>query len=308
MVIHDRSYSRWDGDKNARPHAWAVILDRGVVTGLSTLFKRKLFAQIFSLAAYGPFLLAVGLLYANFFFSTNVDNAEFAELGRELNDGGLLQLVTPRADTAFLYLFMIQKWFALALCVIVGAGLIAEDRRTNALELYLSRPVLVVEYIVGKASVLGFFIAMVTVVPAVILVLVHMVLSDLSGDGMGEQVRLIGRVLMAGGLGGLVLSVLVLTASSLSRRARSAAITFVGFLVLLEGVVGGMLREVFHEDALKALSIHFNVGQCMAWLLDSEVNFDGTVPVATSAVVLAVWMVVCLAVILRRVRPVEIVA
>ncbi|MFT7461995.1 MAG: hypothetical protein ACI9EF_000330 [Pseudohongiellaceae bacterium] len=305
MVIHDRSYSRWDGDKTARPNAWWVILDRGVLTGMNLLFKRKMFAQAFCLAAYGPFLAAVGLLYANFYFSTNAD---FAEMSQQLQQGGMLDLVTPRGDTAFFYLFSIQKWFALILCVIVGAGLIAEDRRTNALELYLSRPVLVFEYLAGKASVLGFFIAMVTVVPGVILIFVHMVLSGLTGDMVGEQLRLMGRVVAAGALGGLVLSLLVLTASSLSQRARSASIAFVGFLVLLEGVVGGMVRGVFHDDALKALSIEFNVSQCMAWLLGSTANLDDTVPLATSAIALGVLIVVCLTVILRRIRPVEIVA
>ncbi len=305
MVIHDRSYSRWDGDKTSGPRPWWVILDRGVLTGLSQLFKRKLFAQAFCLAAYGPFLAGVGLLYANFFFSTNLD---FANEARQLQEGGLLDLVTPSGDTAFFYLFFIQKWFALVLCVIVGAGLIAEDRRTNALEIYLSRPVLVVEYLLAKASILGFFIAMVTVVPAVILILVHMALTDPADMVMGEQLGLMGWVVLAGGLAGLVLSLLVLTASSLSQRARSASISFVAFLVLFEGVIGGMVREIFRNDALKALSIEFNVGQCMAWLLDSPANFDETVPVGTSATVLAVLVVVCLAIIRRRIRPVEIVA
>ena len=305
MVIHDRSYSRWDGDKTRAPRAWWIILDRGVLTGLSTLFKRKLFAQVFCLAAYGPFVVGVGLLYANFFFSTNLD---FAQEARDLQEGGLLDLVTPNGDTAFLYLFEVQKWFALAICVIVGAGLIAEDRRTNALELYLSRPVLVVEYLLAKASILGFFVAMVTVVPAVILILVHMALSDPAHAAMGEQLGLMGRVVAAGGLAGLVLSLLVLTASSLSQRARSASISFVAFIVLFEGVIGGMVREVFHNDGLKALSIDFNVGQCMAWLLDSPANFDETVPVGISAAVLAGVVALCLAIILRRIRPVEIVA
>jgi ABC-type transport system involved in multi-copper enzyme maturation permease subunit len=305
MVIHDRSYSRWDGDKTGPTRAWSVILDRGVVTGLNSLFKRKLFAVLFILAAYGPFLAVIGVLYVNFFLMTN---PEFTEASRQMQEGPMLDALIPRGKSAFLYLFKIQSWFALALCVIIGAGLIAEDRRTNALELYLSRPVLVFDYVVGKLAVLGFFIAMVTVVPALILVLVYMVLNGLESEMVAEQLRLMGRVVLAGSVAGLIPAVLVLTASSLSKRARSAAITFVGFLVLLEGVIGGMLSEGFRDDALKVVSIHFNVSQCVAWLLDSASDLDPTVPLANSVIVLAGWLVLCFAIILRKVRPVEIVA
>jgi len=305
MVIHDRSYSRWDGDKTAPARAWAVILDRGVVTGLNLLFKRKFFAVMFILSAYGPFLAVIGALYLNFFFMTN---PEFDEASRWMQEGPWLDALTPRGESAFFYLFNIQEWFALVLCVIIGAGLIAEDRRTNALELYLSRPVLVFDYVLGKLAVLGFFIAMVTVVPGLILIVVYMVLNGLEAQMVVVQLELMGRVVMAGALAGLVPAVLVLTASSLSKRARSAAIAFVGFLVLLEGVISGMLHEGFRDDALKVVSIHFNVSQCVAWLLDSPVDLDPTVPLVNSIIVLVGWLVLCCLIILRKVRPVEIVA
>ena len=305
MVVHDRGYKRWDGDRGRRVQGVSVIFERGVMTALSGLFKRKVLALLLSFAAYGPFLLGLGTMYLYFYFSSQ---PEFANQARGMQESGALDMITPNADTMWGYLFRVQKWFALILCVLVGSGLIAEDRRSNALELYLSRPLRLRDYLLGKLAVVGFFLAMVTVVPALILVLVHMMLTGLDPALLPAQLSLLWRTPLAGGLSILVLSVVVLTASSLAQRARNAAILFIGVLAAVEGLLAGMLREVFRDSAYKLLSLDFNVGQLMAWLLDDPLELDPAVPVLRSALVLAAWMTVCLVVIHRRVRPVEVVA
>ena len=39
MVIHDRSYSRWDGDRTRPVKAVPVILESGIKRGVATLFR-----------------------------------------------------------------------------------------------------------------------------------------------------------------------------------------------------------------------------------------------------------------------------
>ena len=53
--------------------------------------------------------------------------------------------------------------------VYVGAGLIANDRRANALQIYLSKPLSRAEYVVGKLAILMVFLLLVTWVPAFLL-------------------------------------------------------------------------------------------------------------------------------------------
>ena len=43
-----------------------------------------------------------------------------------------------------------QGLFVFFVTIFVGAGLIANDRRANALQIYLSKPLLRIEYIAGK--------------------------------------------------------------------------------------------------------------------------------------------------------------
>jgi ABC-type transport system involved in multi-copper enzyme maturation permease subunit len=305
MVIHDRGYQRWDGDKRAPVRGVSVILDRGVTTALAGLFRKKLFAQLLSFAAYGPFLFGLGVMYLHFFFSSH---PELSRVAADMEQSGLLDEVTPNADTVWGYLFIVQKWFGLVLCVLVGSGLIAEDRRTNALELYLSRPLRLRDYVLGKLAVIGFFLAMVTIVPCMILVVVH---SLLHGVGPGEadlQLGLLWRAPLAGGVEILMAAMLVLAASSLAQRARNAAILFIGGLAVVEGVIAGLLQEVFRDSTFKLVSIDFNVGQVMAWILDNVEEFDPEVSVVQSWLVLGFWLILATTVILRRVRPVEVVA
>ena len=82
MVVHDRSYARWDGDRERHVAAGWVITERGVVATVSALFKRKLFAQLLTLVGFAPFLFAVGLMYTRFFVMSNPQLAHLDGLAR----------------------------------------------------------------------------------------------------------------------------------------------------------------------------------------------------------------------------------
>src|SRR5688572_27278815 len=58
-----------------------------------------------------------------------------------------------------------QDIFVFFMVIFAGAGLIATDRRANALQIYLSKPLMRAEYIAGKAAVLFTFVMLVTWVP-----------------------------------------------------------------------------------------------------------------------------------------------
>src|SRR5207249_10438089 len=67
-----------------------------------------------------------------------------------------------------------QEVFLFFITVYAGAGLIATDRRANALQIYLSKPLTRVEYIFGKLAILMTFLLLVTWLPAIVLVIVQM--------------------------------------------------------------------------------------------------------------------------------------
>jgi hypothetical protein len=217
-------------------------------------------------------------------------------------------MTTVNPELLFFYLARMQWIFVFLACLLVGAGLISEDRRANALELYLSRPVTVAQYVLGKFLAIAFFVALVTLVPALLAVLAQLALSWNEPGEIGRLLLLLPRTLVAGCAYVLVPSLVVLGASSLALKARNAAVGFVAFLLLLEGPVSNILTTVFRQDHFWLLSFRHNLGQVVAWLLGYADYAMPTVPVWQSALVLAGWCGLCLWLLLRRVRPVEIVA
>src|SRR5262249_25266402 len=205
-------------------------------------------------------------------------------------------------------MYTAQVAFVVIACVLIGSGLIAEDRRANALELYFTRPVTVRGYLLGKFSVIAFYVALVTVIPAAILVLTQI---SVSWSVPGEFLRLSGllaRTLVGGVVWVVVPSLTILAASALADRARNAAILWLGVMIMLELVVSNILREVFQADAFYLLQIGFNIKQVLITVLGNSEDLNTNVPVWASVLVLAGWVLLCLRVLSVRVKPVEVVA
>src|SRR3984893_3623436 len=66
-----------------------------------------------------------------------------------------------------------QEIFVFFITVYAGSGLIANDRRANALQIYLSKPLTRAEYVFGKLAILTTFLLLVTWVPAFVLLVVQ---------------------------------------------------------------------------------------------------------------------------------------
>ena len=81
-------------------------------------------------------------------------------------------LLAPTADTFRQFLEQ-QETFVFFVTVYVGAGLIANDRRANALQIYLSKPLTRAEYVFGKLAILMTFLLLVTWLPAIVLLVVQ---------------------------------------------------------------------------------------------------------------------------------------
>ena len=123
--IHDQSYRHYGGTKATPGHAWAVI----ATAGLRTFLRRRAFLGIMLFALF-PFIVRAVQLY----IAANVAQASIIAAG-------------PQTFRQFLEQ---QDFFVFVITVYVGAGLIANDRRANALQIYLSKPLMRTEYIFGK--------------------------------------------------------------------------------------------------------------------------------------------------------------
>jgi len=196
-----------------------------------------------------------------------------------------------------------QQFFVFIITIVLG-GLIADDRRANALQLYLSKPLTRVEYIVGKAAPLLILILSVTLVPALLLLLVQIVFSG-SFSFLATNLFVLPAITLASLVRALLSTFTILALSSLSKSRRFVAIMYAG-LIFFTSSMHQVLRSITGSQAWAAISPGNMVDVFTDWVF--RVRGPQPVPIYVAVLVIVGLIAASLWVLERRVRPVEIVA
>lgn len=278
MPIHDQGYRHYGGGR-AQGRAWLVMFRTGVIGMFGS--KRWIVLMI---ASWIQFIVRA----VQFYIAANYSQAA---------------VVAPSAQT-FRDFFDYQSIFVFLVTVTLGAVSIAEDRRANALQIYLSKPLTRLEYIVGKLSVLMAFILFITWVPAILLLLVEIMFAG-NFTFFVNNVFLLPAMTVFGLIEALMVSMCILALSSLSTNSRFVGILFTA-LIFFSDAVYGVLRGVTGSTSVSWVAFSNNLAQVGDVIFRVPLRFE-TPWVVSLAVVLG--LVGLSAFILeRRIRGVEIVA
>lgn len=280
MPIHDQSYRRYEGARAPLGRAWLVIMWSGVRAMLS----RKAFVAL-QIVAWAPFIVRAVQMY----FATNYPQA------------AQLLPVNPKMFHDFMDQ---QSVFVFFVTIYAGAGLIANDRRANALQIYLSKPLMRIEYIGGKLGVLLFYLLGVTLVPGVLLLLLQILFSG-SFTFIRDNLFLVPAIVLASLVRVLVAASTMLALSALSKSSRYVAILYAGAVFFTEALFG-VLRVVLGSTRVAWVSITANLEQVTDAIFRATPRYE--TPVIVSALVLAGLVAISISVLERRVRGVEVVS
>jgi len=184
-----------------------------------------------------------------------------------------------------------------------GASLIADDLKHNALQLYLSKPITWVDYLLGKVGVMVALITSITLIPAVLLLVEHLFLvEDLTF--FAENYWILGSILLYSLVIIVPCSLLIVTLSSLTSNGRYAAIGL-GAVLLGTPLIYEMLREITHSSKVAMISIWANFDILGAKLFGLQPSYAShwiwSLLVLVGLVALCVW------VLQRRIKAVHIV-
>ena len=113
--------------------------------------------------------------------------------------------------------------------IFIGAGLIANDRRANALQVYLSKPLTRAEYVAGKFAILFLFLVGVTWLPAMMLLFVQILFAG-SLTFVRDNLFLIPAITLFSLLQVLVASTSMLALSSMSKSSRFVGVMYAGLI------------------------------------------------------------------------------
>ena len=278
MPIHDQSYRHYGGGKAAPGRSWTVI----TWAGMRTFFKKRAFLGLM-LFALSPFVVRAVQMW----ISANYPQAS---------------ILAPTAETFRQFLEQ-QDFFVFVITVYVGAGLIANDRRANALQIYLSKPLMRSEYIAGKLAILFGFLLLVTLIPALLLLMLK-VIFDGNFTFLKNNLFLLPAITVASLVQVSLAAFTMLALSSLSKSARYVGILYVG-ITFFTSAIYGALYAITGSSRVSWISIGANVSQVVDVIFRLKPRY--LTPWQVSALVIIGLIVVSISVLERRVRGVEVV-
>jgi ABC-type transport system involved in multi-copper enzyme maturation permease subunit len=277
MPIHDQGYRRYAGRREAHSRTWLVIARAGV---MERLRERKFLGLL--LVAWLPFLVRSVQLY----IAANYQQASFLA-------------ATPSLFRDYLGQ---QRVFVFFITLYVGSGLIANDRRANALQIYLSKPLSRVDYVVGKLATLLLFLTGVTWVPGILLLIMQILFAG-NLAFLKANLFLFPAITVFSAVTVLMSSFTMLALSSLSKSRRFVAVMYAG-LIFFTAAMYQALRGITGTRAWVFISPG-DVLDVIGNRIFRSAETQSLLPVALLTVV--VLLAASVIVLERRVRGVEVV-
>jgi ABC-2 type transport system permease protein len=279
MPIHDQGYRRYGGNRARTGSGWAVIARAGIRTFVA---KRTFLGLL--LVSWFPFFVRAVQIYA----AANLPQARF---------------LAPTAETFRQFLDQ-QEIFVFFVTVYVGAGLIANDRRANALQIYLSKPLTRAEYVFGKLAILVTFLLLITWLPAIVLLIVQIAFAG-NFTFFRTNAFLFPAITVFCAIEVVVVSTAMLALSSLSKSSRYVGILYAA-VIFFSSAMFGVLTAVTRNSALSWISFSASLAQVGNVIFRQPLKYDTPWPV--SLLILAGLVVLSAFVLERRVRGIEVVA
>jgi ABC-type transport system involved in multi-copper enzyme maturation permease subunit len=284
MPVYERGYTHWEHSGRRAWPAWWVVAKRGIAQP----FKSR-WMILLLVATWIPTIIKGAIIYLKLTAGDLVD----------MLSGGWSS-IDPEG---FLVFLEYQRWSVFVVLAIVGAGLIASDRRDNGLSLYFSRPLGLRSYIAGKGSVILFFYFMVTLFPVLALCLFAFAVAP-DATGLDMLLLMPLRALVYCSLSGMSLGLLLLAFSSLGTRSIFVMVWWT-IVVMGTDAFGNMARG-FGSTSLQAVNLLGNYHNAGAALFGAGDRMD--VPGWISLIIVLALTTGAVAILRRKIRPVEVVS
>ena len=284
MPLHDLGYRAWQGRPEPERRRWWVIAQTGSRLAWKSRWLRRLL-----LVAWLPMVY----MGAGFFaYEQVVASPELSGAGRtarvflqQFPESRALLSDAASDDPAHerhqVWSWLLSTFFrypqGVLLVLVVGLiapPLVAQDVRSRAFLLYFSRPLVRLEYIVGKAAVVTGYVLMITTLPALVLYAIGLLLSP----GLNVVLHtwdLPLRILASSVVLLLPTVSLSLAFSSLTSESRYAgfawfamwALGWVAYLLLLTWLPGADAA-----DNWSLCSLYHTLGKVQNWVFGFETD------------------------------------
>jgi len=252
MDIREKGYRHWEGELHSSPFNWLPI----TLNGIKTVFKKKYAKLIFSLSA-STFFIFLAAVYV----STKPELKILSELVRLLkSDADLFKAFYSNGFLTFMLVI---------LSIFSGADLISSDLKFKAFPLYFARPLSRNDYLLGKFSIVLFYLLLFTLVPGILLLLFKMIFAG----SLAVSPLLLLAILVFPLLECVFLAALTLALSILSPNTKFIQIAI--FLVyMFSNNLAQILKAIFKSDRFFIISLQSNIEQMASFLFGLQPKYD----------------------------------
>ena len=288
MPISEKGYAHWQGAFIDRKFAWWPITRLAV----RLAFKKKGFKFAFVGSLVPAFFYLAGI-----YISERLEDFQFMMRG----SNRFLEVNPAYFRTYFTGDFLL--FMMVIIMVIGGAGLIADDLKYNALQLYFARPLHKKDYFLGKVFTIFFFLMFLTLVPGLIFIIMKLIFAG-SFKFLTTYPWLPFSVVLYSLALTLFFSFYTLLVSSLSKNRRYVSILLI-LIYIFSDVFFGIFYGIFHNPYFALISIKGNLQQVGAALFKVKAPFD--VPWLYSLLILLAICILSGFVLKKKARGVEVI-
>lgn len=230
--------SRWrEKPRGIGYRRWAIV-----ATGLRQLLRTR-FCKTLVIAAWtaGLLIAAMGFVFSQSIASGGWLESLATNLGARVHAvvlavGGWVSLYPDICvGGVFTLIFWVHSflglWFSLVALTVVIPRLVSRDRATNALTIYLSRPLTATDYLLGKLGIVVGIVALVWTGPLLFGWLVSMLFA-IDRDFVVYSLAPLGRALAFNAVGLVTLSAIALGVSAFSRTSRTTTAVWVALWLI----------------------------------------------------------------------------
>lgn len=288
MTIREKGYAHWEGELKPRRWPWWPITRLGI----KLAFKKKYFKFIYATAFIPAFAFLVGIYVAE----------RIEDFQSIFRGGPKIFEVNPKY---FSYYFNSEflLFMMLMIMVVSGAGLIADDLKYNALQLYFARPLEKKDYLTGKMAVLVFFLLSLTLLPGFLFIFFKLLFEG-SFRFLSAYPWLPAAVLASSLLTTTFFCLYTLLLSSLSRNRRYVSILIFA-IYFFSDILFGFFYANFKKPAFALISLQTNLKQIGAFLFQQKPVL--AISWVYSLLILAGIFLVAILVLHRKVKGIEVV-
>ncbi len=238
MPVYDYTYQTWEGQRRGAFLRW-LAMPRFTYMDL---FKKRQVIILFMLCCL-QFLLRLAYQYIR----VNEDLLTLINLRGNL----------PDVNANYFRWFLDGQIFASLVFAFTLTSVITDDLMHHAVVLYMSKPISRWEYFAGKFFTVFIPLAFLTVIQALVLYGVQLAVAPEQDRWSlyfwDEYAWILGSLTLYGGVIAVTLSLLILTASCLTKNRRYAGIIFLVSIIGLH-MIANFSCEIIENKAYLAIS------------------------------------------------------